>query len=181
MKRFVAFLILLGLTLPAAAVEDGQVMYVGGTIPTLTNNLVGRLDNTSETFLTFEYASNKLAIPYAAIESFQYSTEVTHHLGVLPGIVVALAKKREHRHFFRISYRDADNISQVAVFEVPKHMPRTLQAILDARAPGKSVYRSPGMPMNVSRPPTRKDQGTDKSKDNVPCVRNGITFQCAAP
>ncbi|MGB6387356.1 MAG: hypothetical protein WBD25_16720 [Terriglobales bacterium] len=162
MKRLVAFFILLSLTLPAVAVEGGQVMYVGGTIPALTNNLVGRLDTTSETSLTFEYASNKLAIPYAAIESFQYSTEVTHHLGVLPGIVVALAKKREHRHFFRISYRDADNISQVAIFEVPKHMPRTLQAILNARAPGRSVYRSLSTPKDVSRPATRKDQGTDK-------------------
>ena len=162
MKRLVAFFILLSLTLPAVAVEDGQVMYVGGTIPALTNNLVGRLDTTSETSLTFEYAANKLAIPYAAIESFQYSTEVTHHLGVVPGIVVALAKKREHRHFFRISYRDADNISQVAVFEVPKHMPRTLQAILDARAPGKSVHRSPGTPQDIRRPATSKDLGTDK-------------------
>jgi hypothetical protein len=133
MKRLVAFFILLGLTLPAVAVEDGQVMYIGGTAENLATNLVGRLNTTSETSLTFEYSSNKLTIPYAAIESFEYSTEVAHHLGVLPAIAVGLLKRRERRHFFRISYRGTDNVSQVAVFEVPKHMPRTLQAVLVAR------------------------------------------------
>lgn len=143
MKNIVALFLLLTLTLLAAAVEDGQVLYFGGTVPAFTAGLVGRLDTTSETALTFEYASNRLVIPYSAIESFQYTTEVTHHLGVLPAIAVGLLKKRERRHFFRISYRDANNVSQVAVFEVPKHMPRTLQAVLEARAPHKCRPYSP--------------------------------------
>ena len=116
-----AFFIILGLTLPAAAVEDGQVMYFGGTVPALTAGLVGRLDITSETSLTFEYGTSKLVIPYTAVESFEYSTEVTHHLGVLPAIAVGLLKKRERRHFFRISYHDAGPALQVVVFEVPEN------------------------------------------------------------
>jgi hypothetical protein len=143
MKSLVTLFLLLALTLPAAAVEGSQVMYFGGTVPALTSGLVGRLDTTSETSLAFEYGSNKLVIPYAAIESFQYTTEVTHHLGVLPAIAVALLKKRERQHFFRISYRDADHGKQVAVFEVPKHMPRTLQAVLEARAPQTCRPSSP--------------------------------------
>ena len=135
MKKLMAFCLLFALTLPVAAVEDGQVMYAGGTAKTLQAGVVGRLDTTSETALSFDYSGTKLLIPYATIESFQYSTEVSHHLGVLPGIAVALLKKRERRHFFRISYRGADNVSQVAVFEVPKQMPRTLQAVLQTRAP----------------------------------------------
>jgi hypothetical protein len=65
MKGLVAFCIFLSLTLPATAVENGQVLYVGGTVPALTAALVGRLDTTSETSMTFEYPSNKLVIPYA--------------------------------------------------------------------------------------------------------------------
>jgi hypothetical protein len=143
MKKLVALFLLVAATLPAAAVEEGQVMYVGGTVPNLTANLVGRLDSTSEISLTFEYSNNKLAIPYAAIQSFEYSTEVTHHLGVLPAIAVGLLKKRERRHFFRIAYLDADHTSQVVVFEVPKRMPRTLQAVLEARAPQTCRPHSP--------------------------------------
>ena len=85
--------------------------------------------------MIFEYSENKLVIPYNAIESFKYSKEVTRHLGVMPAIAIGLMKMRRHSHFFRISYRDPNNVAQAAVFEVPKHMPRTLQAVLETRAP----------------------------------------------
>jgi len=154
-KRFVALLLLPALTLPAVAVEDGQAMYSGGTVPALTAGLVGRLNTTSETSLTFEYGSSKLVIPYVTIESFQYSTEVAHHLGVLPAIAVALLKQRERRHFFRVSYRDANSVSQVAIFEVPKRMPRTLQSVLQARVPQRCRPFSPCAGRNSAQCDTR--------------------------
>jgi hypothetical protein len=135
MKKFVAFCLLLIVSLPALAVEDGQVMYVGGTAPGVADGVVGRLDTTAETALVFEYSGIKLAIPYDAIQSFEYSKEVTRHLGVLPAIAVGTIKMRRHQHFFRISYRDSNQVEQAVVFEVPKHMPRTLQAVLETRAP----------------------------------------------
>jgi len=135
MRKLATLCLLLTLSLPASAVETDQVMYVGGTVPAMTAGVIGRIDTASETSMTFQYRDSKVVIPYATIESFEYSTEVTHHLGVLPGIAVGLLKKRQRRHFFRISYRDADHASRVAVFEVPKHMPRTLQAVLAAHAP----------------------------------------------
>jgi hypothetical protein len=137
MKKLMTFCLLLSLTLPVAAVEDGQVVYFGGTAPAITTGLIGRLDTASEASLTFEGAGSKLVIPYSVIEAYQYSTEVTHHLGVVAGITVSLIKKRQRRHFFRITYRDSNNALQIAVFEVPKHMPLTLQAILEAHAPNK--------------------------------------------
>lgn len=181
MKNIVACLVLLALTLAAAAVEDRQVMYFGGTVSALAAGTVGRLDTTSQTSLTFEYASNKLEIPYAVVESYQYSTEVAHHLGVLPAIAVGLLKKRERRHFFRISYRDAGNLSQVAVFEVSKRMPRTLQAVLDARAPGKAVYGRPSPPKDANRPPVAKDQAAAPKQDHVPCAHDGGATKRAEP
>jgi hypothetical protein len=135
MRKLMAFCLLMALALPVAAVEDDQVMYAGGTATALRAGTIGRLDTTSETSLIFEFSGTKLLIPYAEIQSFEYSTEVTRHLGVLPAIGVGLVKMRRHQHYFRISYRGADNVSQVAVFEVPKHMPRTLQSVLAARAP----------------------------------------------
>jgi hypothetical protein len=74
---------------------------------------------------------------------------VTLHLGVLPTIAVGLVKMRRHSHFFRISYRGQDGAVQVAVFEVPKQMPRALEAIR-ARCAQKSVVlpaASPAHPM----------------------------------
>ena len=143
MKRFPQGCLLLVLSLSAFALDDGHARYVGGTIPGVSAGVVGRLDTTSDTALIFLQAGNKLVIPYASIESYEYSKEVTHHLGVLPMIAIGLVKMRRRSHFFRISFRD-QNASQVVVFEVPKHMPPTLQAILRARAPSNyGPWRTP--------------------------------------
>jgi len=133
-KAFLPYLLLL-LTLPAMAVDGSEVKYSGGSVPNLTTGATGRLDTTSDSALNFEHDGKKLAIPYDAIQSFDYSHEVAHHLGVLPAIAISLFRMRRHRHFFLISYQGQDNVAQVAVFEVPKEMPRSLRAILRARSP----------------------------------------------
>ena len=135
MKKIVALVVLLSFSLPAAALEDGQVMYMGGTVPNLKEGVVGKLDTTQELLLGFEHAGGKLTIPFAKIESFEYTEKLARHLGVLLTIAVVLVKHRQRRHFFRITYRDDANMQQVAVFEVPKEMPQTLNAVLQARVP----------------------------------------------
>src|SRR5258708_23087992 len=97
MKKLMAFCLLLALALPMAAVEDEQVMYAGGTAPALRAGVVGRVDTTSERSLTFESSGMKLLIPYADIQSFEYSTEVTRHLVFLPAIRGTLGQIRRHR------------------------------------------------------------------------------------
>jgi hypothetical protein len=142
----VAFCLVLIFSLPAMAVEDGQAMYLGGTAQGVNAGVIGRLDTTAETSLIFEYSGSKLAIPYDAIQSFEYSKEVTRHLGVLPAVAVGMFIMRRKGHFFRIAFRDSNNVAQAVVFEVPKHMPRTLLAVLDTRAPQacKPVLRRSG-------------------------------------
>ena len=135
MKRLIAFALFLALSSPGFALDDGIVKYIGGTAPGVKPGMVGQLNTTSDSALIFEQSAGKLEIPYAAIQSFDYSKEVTHHLGVLPFIAVSLVRMRQRRHFFRISYRDPNGVPQVVVLEVPKRMPRTLQAILGSRAP----------------------------------------------
>jgi hypothetical protein len=137
MKRVftLCLLILVLMPLPAPAVEAGQVMYVGGTAETLKEGVLGRLDTTSQTALNFEYSGGKLVIPFESIDSYEYSQQVARHLGVLPAIAVGLVKRRQRKHFFRISYHDESKTRQVAIFEVSKETPRTLLAILQGRAP----------------------------------------------
>jgi len=135
MKKTLALFLLLLISLPTFALDNGQVMYAGGTITTLKEGVLGKLDTTSQSVLGFESADGKLVIPYATIDSFEYSKRVAHHLGVLPAIAVGLVKQRQHRHFFRISYHEGNNPPQVVILQVPKQMPATLLAILQARAP----------------------------------------------
>jgi hypothetical protein len=135
MKRIAALFLLLVIAMPAAAVEDGDVMYSGGTVPGLASGAIGRLDTASETSLTFQSSGATLVIPYAKIDSFEYTEQVARHLGVLPAIAVGLVKARQHKHFIRISFHGENPSLQVAVFEVPKQMPQSLLAILRSRAP----------------------------------------------
>ncbi len=149
MNKFPKLYLFLFLSLSAFALDEGHARYVGGTVPGVPAGVVGRLDTTSDAELIFLQAGNKLAIPYASIESYEYSKEVTQHLGVLPAIAIGLVKMRRHSHFFRISYRN-QNALQVVVFEVPKHTPHTLQAILQARSP--SPYGPFSLPPTDKRP-----------------------------
>jgi len=148
-KKLLVFCLLF-LSLPAVAVDGSQVKYVGGTLAGVAPGTIGKLDTTHDMSLTFDNGRGKLEIPYDAIQSFEYQKEVTRHLGVLPAIAVSLFRIRQHRHFFRISYLDTrldarpdtgldpnhdHRLTQAVVFEVPKHMPRTLQAVLETRSP----------------------------------------------
>ena len=138
MKHFMAvLLVLILMPMAAEAVEDGQVMYAGGTVAGLKQGSIGKLDTSSPDSLTFESAGQTIAIPYAKIDSYEYSRPVARHLGVLPAIAVGMVKKRQRRHFFRISYRDDAGDLRVALFEVPKQMPPMLLAVLGAKAPGR--------------------------------------------
>lgn len=142
MKRFPQFYFLLLLWLSAFAIDEGHARYVGGTVQGVPAGVIGHLDTTSTTSLIFEQAGNKVGIPYAFIDSYEYSKDVTRHLGVLPAIAVGLVKMRRHSHCFSISYRTETGGPAQIVLEVSKDMPRILRAILDTRAPGTCTCHS---------------------------------------
>jgi hypothetical protein len=137
MKKSLACALFLVVSLSAVAVlaEDLPVAYAGGTVPSLTLGTTGRLVTTQAISLVFEHSGGSVTIPYDKIQSFEYSREVARHLGVLPAIAVGLIKRRQSRHFVRITYFGEGGLPQVAVFEVPKQMPQVLLAVLRTKAP----------------------------------------------
>jgi hypothetical protein len=144
MRRMIGFCLLLMLSLPATAADESQVTYQGGTDSKVKEGAAGTLDLSSPTTLEFKSASDSIPIPYASIRAYQYSRELARHLGVIPAVATGLVRKRQRRHLFRITYQDENQVTQVAVFEVPKQMPRTLLAVLEARAP-KATREKGGM------------------------------------
>jgi hypothetical protein len=147
------------LTPPAFAVEAGQVAYMSGTL-VVPQGTIGGFDTTSPEALVFKFTASgsvgEVDIAYKNIGSFEYSTEVAHHLGVLPAIAVGLVKRRERRHFFTIKFTDSSDVPQAAIFEVPKGDPPGLLAILRARAP--QACRLPGLNCGRCSPPMRNCQ-----------------------
>jgi hypothetical protein len=136
MRKLVSMLLVLSLSVSAFAIVEGSdVMYIGGTVSALNAGAIGHFDTTSESALSFDSSGKKLVIPYGKIQSFQYSRQVARHYGAVLTIAVVLVKFRQRRHFVEIKYLDESNTAQVAVFEIPKEMPRTLMAVLSTRAP----------------------------------------------
>ena len=136
LKKIVATFLTLTFALPMFAfVEGDQVEYIGGTVATVAPGTVGKLDTTNEKDLRFVAGAAALNIPYARIESYQYTEEVAHHLGALPTLAIVMIKYRQRRHYFRISYRDENDKPQSVVLEVSKEMPKAVSAVLEARVP----------------------------------------------
>jgi hypothetical protein len=130
------------LSLYCAAVDSDQVRYVGGTIDGAKAGAIGHLAFSSEA-LTFAAPATLVAVPFRSMESFDYSQEVKHHLGVLPAVVVGMVRKRKRGHYFRISFRDDRNSTQVVIFEVSKGEVRNVQTVLAAKAHQACVSYGP--------------------------------------
>jgi hypothetical protein len=138
LRKIVATLLAITFAVPAFAVEGAEVQYIGGTV-SIAQGLVGRLDTTNEKELKFIAPGSTLSIEYAKIDSYQYTEEVAHHLGVVPTLALVMVKYRQRRHYFRISYRDDKDVAQSVVLEVPKEMPKAVSAVLEARVPKACV------------------------------------------
>ena len=142
MRTTIALLLTLALAAPAFAapartsvVEGQQVMYVGGTVTSLKEGTMGRLNLTLEKGLVFEADGARYEIPYAQITSHRYTEQLARRLGVVATIAVVLLKRRQRRHFVEINFRSDDGTPQVAIFEISKDAVQTVTAVLNARAP----------------------------------------------
>jgi hypothetical protein len=135
MRKVITVLLLLATASFLFAADDNNVTYTGGTAPQVKEGSTGRFDFSAAGQLQFVSAGTVLEIPYNSIESFEHSKEAAVHLGVAPAIAVGLIAARRHNHFVRITYRDTNQLPQVAVFEVPKAMTAYLMPMLGARSP----------------------------------------------
>lgn len=135
MKKTLAAILLFAMAIPAFALEEDEVMYTGGTVSSLKEGTVGRFDTTSQSGLIFETSGNKLLIPYDKVQSYQYKRQLARHYGALLTVAIVMFKYRQRRHFLQVNYLEDNGKAQVAVFEIPKTMPQTLMAVLEARAP----------------------------------------------
>lgn len=143
MKNLILFGLLLSLMLPAQALSGVHAVYRGGTVTRIPVGTVSRMETASDASLDFNSSTGTIVIPYASIDSYRYWKEVTHHLGVLPAIAIGLLKARQHRHLFRISYRD-QNRTEVVIVEVSKREAPVLEAILQTRVQPACKPRCPG-------------------------------------
>lgn len=140
MKRVIAlavcFVCLAG---PAFAGLSGKkALYVGGTVPGLTENKEGRLVTAGDamTFTSDKRAS--ASIPYANITELEYGQKAGRRVGVAVMISPLALFSKKRNHYLTIAYKDADGKEQAAVFELGKDIVRTTLKIVETRS-GKDI------------------------------------------
>jgi hypothetical protein len=137
MRAMLTVLLILSLAVPtsASSIEGTQVMYVGGTVSNLKEGTLGRLDTTVSQALVFEQDLNRVEIPYASIQRFQYTQRLARRLGVAATVAVVMVKRRQRRHMVEVYFRDPTGVNQVAVFELSKDRANLVVSVLNARVP----------------------------------------------
>jgi hypothetical protein len=126
--------ILLALSSLLQAGDTGsRVLYVGGTVPELTNKSSARIGFAAEESLNFSSRNNSFAIPYKDIDTLEYGTRVGRRYieAALISPVFLLGKKKTH--YLTIGYVDDKGQHQAMVLEVGKNDIRPMLVSLEAR------------------------------------------------
>lgn len=144
MKRQLAATICLAVfatTALLAGIGGNKAMYIGGTIPGLTEKVEGKLSTTSDTQLTFAPDKKGVApvsIPYASIIELEYGQKAGRRVGVAVMVSPLALFSKKRNHYLTIAYKDAAGKDQAGVFELGKDLVRTTLTIMETRS-GKDI------------------------------------------
>ncbi len=145
MRKYIAALLLVAFLLDPfalAAVRGKEVMYVGGTIPSLPEGTVGGLDTTQEKALVFESPKGKFEIPYENVTSLEYGQKAGRRLGVAITLTIWALFSKKRKHFLTIGFTDENDKPQGVVLELPKGTAKTIIIVIEARSGKKVEYES---------------------------------------
>ena len=123
----------------AFAVGGRDALYIGGTVPGLKEKAEGRLDTSNETSLSFlPKKASPIQIEYARITELEYGQKAGRRVAVavLVSPLALFSKKRNH--YLTITYKDAQDKEQAAVFELGKDIVRTTLKVIETRS-GKDI------------------------------------------
>ena len=134
MRMKQSLVILLALSSLLQAGDTGsRVLYVGGTVPGLTNKSTARIEMPGDDALKFNSRGNSFAIPYKDVDTLEYGTRVGRRYieAALISPVFLLGKKKTH--YLTIGYVDDKGQHQAMVLEVGKNDIRAMLVSLEAR------------------------------------------------
>ena len=119
---------------PALGVEGDSVIYVGGTLPGLTDAQEGQLDLSSKTVLRFLGVKEEWQAPYSSITKLEYGRKPGRQVAaaIIVSPVWLAAPKR--KHFLTLQLKDRNGTVQTGVFELSKVRYVSLIADLEERS-----------------------------------------------
>ena len=144
MRRIAAALLLTTFAFApvAGAIGKEKVMYVGGTLP-VAAKAEGVLATTDDTKLVFiaEKGAGMIEIPWKKIEEAEYGQKVGRRVKTAILLTPLALFSKARKHYLTVTYKDAKDESQSAVFELGKDLVRTTLAVVEARMGRKITYQ----------------------------------------
>ena len=143
-RRLVALGLLLAFTSETvvwAGLNSKKAMYVGGTIPSLTQGIEGTASAQDEKIFVFEYKGGKLSIPYDKINDLEYGEKAGRRLGLAIVVSPLFLFSKKKKHFLTLGYTDDKDKQEAGVFELGKDVIRVTLASLEARTGRKVDYQ----------------------------------------
>jgi hypothetical protein len=115
-----------------------RVLYVGGTVPGVSNKSAARIDIHGDDALKLRVKGNSFSVAYKDVTTLEYGMRMSRRYveAALISPMFLLGKKKTH--FLTIGYTDAAGNQQAMVLEVGKDDIRVLLVSLEART-GKVV------------------------------------------
>lgn len=115
-----------------------RVLYVGGTVPGVSNKSGARIDIHGDDALKLIVKGNSFSVAYKDVTTLEYGMRMSRRYveAALISPMFLLGKKKTH--FLTIGYTDAGGNQQAMVLEVGKDDIRVLLVSLEART-GKVV------------------------------------------
>ncbi|HTA44758.1 MAG TPA: hypothetical protein VK789_20060 [Bryobacteraceae bacterium] len=137
MKASIAMLLALSSVLLAGD-TGSRVLYVGGTVPGVSNKSAARIDIHGDDALKLRVKGNSFSVAYKDVTTLEYGMRMSRRYveAALISPMFLLGKKKTH--FLTIGYTDAAGNQQAMVLEVGKDDIRVLLVSLEART-GKVV------------------------------------------
>lgn len=125
-----------------AKVTGEEVMYVGGTIPSLPEATEGSMNIKDPERLVFSSDKGGFEIPYASIKTLEYGQKAGRRVGVAIVITVWALFSKKRKHFLTIGFDDAQGNPQGVVLEIAKGRAKTFITVIEARSGKKVEYES---------------------------------------
>jgi hypothetical protein len=125
-------------SLLVAGDTGSRVLYVGGTVPGVSNKSAARIDIHGDDGLKLIVKSNSFSIAYKDVTTLEYGMRMSRRYveAALISPMFLLGKKKTH--YLTIGYTDTSGNQQAMVLEVGKDDIRVLLVSLEART-GKVV------------------------------------------
>lgn len=125
-----------------ASASDGvSVEYIGGTLPTVSKKLDGRIGITSGEFFQFHAKGVNVKVVYSKINLLEYGQKADRRyaMAILISPVFLLSKSR--KHFLTVGFTDEQGNQQAMIFRVGKGDVRPVLVSLEARTGLKVEYQ----------------------------------------